>query len=273
MKNFLFSLLLLTGSKIFACQCVVPIPPFEYWCSYINDNPFTQGFIIKGVKIGSTDLGTKVLVQDIFYGSPPTDTLMFWKLESLLNTSAASSGIFCMTYIDGITQSDTLILMVGYKSVNVDGYGYVTGFLVPGCITGHLLVQNDTVYGQIKEGVSSMPYPQFVQMMEECLPTVGIDQSQPEQEAVEAVTCYPNPIQSNTTTQVQFSLREAATVDVAVFDISGRQLSHVVQNRFYTKGTHLLPIDIQTLSLYSGVYFCRISTPHGQGVCKIVVMR
>ncbi|OWY21633.1 hypothetical protein C7N43_07795, partial [Sphingobacteriales bacterium UPWRP_1] len=208
MKKILFSLLLLAGSKIFACQCVLPIPPFEYWCSYMNDNPFTQGFIIKGVKIGSTDLGTKVLVQDVLFGSPPADTLMFWKLESLLNTSAASSGILCMTYIDGITQSETLILMVGYKTVNIEGYGYVTGFLVPGCITGHLLVQNDTVYGQIKDGVSSMPYPQFVQMMEECLPTVGMEPlPQNIEPVVEAVSCYPNLIQSNTTAQVQFSLR------------------------------------------------------------------
>jgi len=119
-----------------------------------------------------------------------------------------------------------------------------------------------------------MPYPEFVQMMEECLPTVGIEQPPYTPEAVvEAVSCHPNPIQSNTTAQVQFSLREAAPIDVAVFDIGGRQVGNVVQNRFYAKGTHLLSIDMQTLPLASGVYFCRISTSHGQGVCKMVVMR
>jgi len=273
MKKIIFSLLLLAGSKIFACQCVLPIPQFDFWCSYIDEYPITQIFMIKGVKIGSIDLGTKVLVQDVLFGTPPADTLMFWKFDALINTSAGNSGIYCLYFIENSTQSDTLVLTARYISVGIDGSGLVSGAIIDNCVKSHLPVQNDTVYGQIKEGVSSMPYPEFVQMMEECLPTVGLEQPPYTPEVIEAVSCYPNPIQSNTTTQVQFSLREAAPVDIAIFDIGGRQVGNVVQNRFYAKGTHLLPIDMQTLPLASGVYFCRISTPQGQGVCKMVVMR
>jgi len=272
MKKIIFSLLLLAGSKIFACQCT-DIPPFDFWCNNIANFPFNENFIIKGVKIGSTDFGTKVLVQDIIYGSPPADTLMFWKFDALINTSAGNSGIYCLYFIENSNQSDTLVLTVTYINVAIEGIGLVSGAVTGLCLTGHLFVQNDTVYGHIKEDINSMPYPEFVQMMEECLPTVGIEQPPYTPEVIEAVSCHPNPIQSNTTPQVQFSLREAAPIDVAIFDIGGRQVGHVVQNRFYAKGTHLLPIDMQTLPLASGIYFCRISTPHGQGVCKMLVMR
>ncbi|HRI28209.1 MAG TPA: hypothetical protein PK715_09155, partial [Chitinophagales bacterium] len=61
MKKISFAILLLIGLKGFACQCMVPIPPFTSLCNYISIIPNYEGFIIKGVKIGSTDLGTKVL--------------------------------------------------------------------------------------------------------------------------------------------------------------------------------------------------------------------
>ncbi len=255
-----------------ACQCSNN-SPFDFWCSGISNFPYEENFIIKGVKIGSTGFGTKVLVQEVLYGTPPADTLLFWNFNVLINIFSDWS-IYCLYFLENETQSDTFILTAGYATLSISGFGLVSGAITSLCPTGSLIVQDNWVYGQIAEGVSSMPYPQFVEMMEECLPTVGMEQLPPNPEAaVEAVSCYPNPIQSNTTTQVQFSLREAAPIDVAVFDISGKQVSQVVQNRYYAKGTHLLTIDMETLPLASGIYFCRISTPHGQGVCKIVVVR
>ena len=272
MKKILFLILLLIGLKGFACQCMAPIPPFTFWCNYVNSYPATQNFIIKGVKIGSTDLGTKVLVTDVIYGTPPADTLLFWKFDALINTGLATSYIYCLTYIDQLTQSDTLVLTAGYNSTFIDGVGVVSGALVDGCTTSYLTIHNNMVFGNVSNDISMMPYTQLVETLQACLPTVGIQPAPlPAMAAVEEVTCHPNPIQGNTAAQVQFTLPQPAPIQVAIYDISGKLVSSITPPQTYPKGTQLLTLPAQDLPAASGIYFCRITTPQGSGVCKIAV--
>ncbi|OWY22324.1 T9SS C-terminal target domain-containing protein [Sphingobacteriales bacterium UPWRP_1] len=272
MKKTFSIILLLIGLKGFACQCVVPIPPFTSICNFVSIFPSYQGFIIKGVKIGSTDLGTKVLVTDVIYGTPPADTLLFWKFNALINTNIATSYIYCLTFIDQLNQSDTLVLTAGYASTFIAGVGVVSGALVDGCATNYLYVHNNIVYGSIAEGVNSMPYAQLAETLQECLPTVGVQPPQPVAEEI-ALACHPNPIQGNMPAQIQFTMLQSAPIRVDIYDINGKQISCITPSQTYQKGTHLLALNPQDLPLKSGMYFCRITTPQGYGVCKIAVAK
>jgi hypothetical protein len=67
---------------------------------------------------------------------------------------------------------------------------------------------------------------------------------------------YPNPF--NPTTQIRFSLPQATTVTVAVFDIRGRAVTTLVEG-YRQAGTYSVQFNASRLA--SGVYLCRLSTP------------
>jgi len=70
---------------------------------------------------------------------------------------------------------------------------------------------------------------------------------------------YPNPFSSSTT--IRIALQEADQVSVTVFDMSGRQVSTLVDN-YLSAGTHEFPFYADALP--SGTYLYRIITSSGQ---------
>ncbi len=80
---------------------------------------------------------------------------------------------------------------------------------------------------------------------------------------------YPNPAVEATT--VRFALPTAAMVDLTVYDVRGRRVESLIEDRVQTAGRHEVPI--RTSGWASGFYFCRLDV-NGESVTrKFVVTR
>ncbi|OWY19241.1 T9SS C-terminal target domain-containing protein [Sphingobacteriales bacterium UPWRP_1] len=263
MKKLFFTISLFCAIAANACQCPLPIPPFHYaTCTMFNSS--TAGMvdraIVMGVITGYYEYGTYLKILEPIYDSVNNDTILVW----------GNTGFTCRTDLMAFEETDTLILVVRRVQNAHSELEHFTDYWIDACATNYLYYSNNTVYGYINEGVSSMPYTDFVQMLQECLPTVGIA-PQEETAAEIAVTCNPNPAQGNMVT-VQFTLPFAAEIQVSVYDVHGRQVLNPVQQQYYNKGVHNLPIQLQQLPA-QGIYFCRISAGNATGICKIVLLR
>jgi uncharacterized lipoprotein YddW (UPF0748 family) len=67
---------------------------------------------------------------------------------------------------------------------------------------------------------------------------------------------YPNPF--NPSTNISFSLPEASRITLEVFDVLGRKVASLHQNRLLSAGQHQVAFDASALA--SGMYIYRLST-------------
>ncbi len=65
---------------------------------------------------------------------------------------------------------------------------------------------------------------------------------------------YPNPF--NPTTNIEFSLSKTASVNLTVYDITGREVQSLVSEKSYSAGSHSVQFDAGNLS--SGVYIYKL---------------
>ncbi|RNC83822.1 MAG: T9SS C-terminal target domain-containing protein [Balneola sp.] len=65
---------------------------------------------------------------------------------------------------------------------------------------------------------------------------------------------YPNPF--NPTTNIEFSLNTTASVNLAVYDVMGREVSRLISGQNYSAGSHSINFDASGLS--SGIYFYQL---------------
>jgi hypothetical protein len=73
------------------------------------------------------------------------------------------------------------------------------------------------------------------------------------------LTSYPNPF--NPSTSIAFELPAAASVELAIYDLSGRRLRGLLADEHYPAGRHALSWDGRDdagRALSSGIYFCRL---------------
>ncbi len=70
---------------------------------------------------------------------------------------------------------------------------------------------------------------------------------------------YPNPF--NPSTQISFSLPFTTSVTIEVFDLTGRKVATVINNKTHSSGTHSYQFDATNLS--SGIYLYKISGSNG----------
>ena len=129
------------------------------------------------------------------------------------------------------SNADSSLVMVGSTTVNTQQdmmivkYGVGGTFTIDGVYSGHELAGPNSLSSEYR-----------------------LDQN------------YPNPF--NPTTSVRFSLREAGTVSLKVFDLLGREIKTIVDNRHLEAGVHEATIDLPGLA--SGIYFCTISANQGK---------
>ncbi|TVQ08337.1 MAG: T9SS C-terminal target domain-containing protein, partial [Balneolaceae bacterium] len=71
---------------------------------------------------------------------------------------------------------------------------------------------------------------------------------------------YPNPF--NPATNIRFELNSEHTITLSVFDIMGRRVATLADNRGYSAGEHTLTFDASSLS--SGVYIYQLRLDNGQ---------
>jgi len=79
---------------------------------------------------------------------------------------------------------------------------------------------------------------------------------------------YPNPF--NPVTMIRFSLTSPSRVTVRVYDVAGRLVRTVVDERMEA-GEHSLPFEARGLA--SGVYFYRLKAAQFEKTKKMVVLR
>lgn len=76
----------------------------------------------------------------------------------------------------------------------------------------------------------------------------------------------PNPCSNSTL--IEFGLNHSTTVVISLYDLTG-SLVKTLSNQSFRAGFHYITLDTESLS--SGIYFCRLSTPEGVSTQKIVV--
>lgn len=81
---------------------------------------------------------------------------------------------------------------------------------------------------------------------------------------------YPNP--ASDAAEIHFSLKQASSVSVKIFDARGRELTTLANTRL-ERGTHRYVWQASNNEVSDGVYFYRIATDYGTESGKIVVVR
>ena len=79
---------------------------------------------------------------------------------------------------------------------------------------------------------------------------------------------YPNPF--NPSTRIQFSIVDARIVSVKVYDILGRDVATLVNERM-SPGVYTITWNAARLS--SGIYFVRLQAGDFTAVRKVVLMK
>ena len=88
-------------------------------------------------------------------------------------------------------------------------------------------------------------------------------------EAVEKLTCkvFPNPFAQETT--IAFSLPETTNVHLEVFDLTGKTMAIIINNKTLSKGQHQTTFDASQFP--DGIYAYRLTTEHEMITQKMIV--
>jgi len=79
---------------------------------------------------------------------------------------------------------------------------------------------------------------------------------------------YPNPF--NPATTISFDLPQSTKAQLSIFDITGRMITTLADERF-TAGSHSLTFD--GTALPSGVYLARLNTGNHQETQKLILLK
>ncbi|MGE5315029.1 MAG: T9SS type A sorting domain-containing protein [Acidobacteriota bacterium] len=85
---------------------------------------------------------------------------------------------------------------------------------------------------------------------------------------------YPNPF--NPSTEIKYWLASAGEVSVKVYDILGKEVSVIVDNKFQEQGSYTVRWNGKLAGgdqAPSGVYFCRVQTNSVSQIVKLLLMR
>jgi len=79
---------------------------------------------------------------------------------------------------------------------------------------------------------------------------------------------YPNPF--NPLTTISFSLPAAGAVDLAIFNLNGREVAHLIDG-WREAGSHEVTFDASGLA--SGVYFCKLAANGQSAITKMMLTK
>jgi hypothetical protein len=97
--------------------------------------------------------------------------------------------------------------------------------------------------------------------------TVSVTQ-RPVTSSLELVQNRPNP--AGTSTLIEFSLPQAATVNLAVFDLQGRRVATLLDGEMRPAGANRIPFRAARLA--SGVYMFRVEALGHSATRKMIVV-
>ena len=82
---------------------------------------------------------------------------------------------------------------------------------------------------------------------------------------------YPNPF--NPSTNISFSIAKASNLSLSVYDLSGKEVAQLIDNKFYSNGNYSVNFEASQYNLNSGVYFYKLSTGDISVVKKMVLIK
>jgi hypothetical protein len=84
-----------------------------------------------------------------------------------------------------------------------------------------------------------------------------------------ALSNYPNPFNAKTT--IIYSLLEAAKINLKIYDMLGRKVETLVENRTYSAGEHTIIWNASRLA--SGIYYYRIETNERSQINRMLLIK
>ena len=82
---------------------------------------------------------------------------------------------------------------------------------------------------------------------------------------------YPNPF--NPETRITFNLKKASEVSLSVYNQSGKLVSEIISNNYFTSGSYTLTFNANQFDLSSGVYFYKLSSGEYTDVKKMMLIK
>jgi hypothetical protein len=82
---------------------------------------------------------------------------------------------------------------------------------------------------------------------------------------------FPNPFNPNT--KISFTLDKAAIVTLKVFDVNGKEVSSLIDNKNYSTGSYTMNFDAARFNLNSGVYFYKLEANGFSEVKKMMLVK
>ena len=97
----------------------------------------------------------------------------------------------------------------------------------------------------------------------------AIDESRPQPERFSLAQNFPNPF--NPTTNIRFTLQEAARVTLKVYNVTGQEVATLVNGETLPAGTHTFQFNAGNLP--NGVYYYRIDAGGFSDVQKMTLLK
>lgn len=85
---------------------------------------------------------------------------------------------------------------------------------------------------------------------------------------------YPNPFNPSTT--IRFDVPQRAPVSLKIYDVNGRLINTVIDNKFYERGSWKVQwngINDRGIAVPSGLYFCSYKTSGYRETKKVILLR
>lgn len=79
---------------------------------------------------------------------------------------------------------------------------------------------------------------------------------------------YPNPF--NPVTKIQYAIPKEAYVSIKIYDVTGKEITTLVHNQYYSVGIYDVSFNAANYSLSSGVYFYKLVASDANDVNKVV---
>lgn len=84
---------------------------------------------------------------------------------------------------------------------------------------------------------------------------------------------YPNPASSKSSIQIIFNLKSEDHVNLDIFDINGKLLANLLNNRIFPRGNNIYRIDLKACSnLNQGIYIFKLKTSTSVQTSKISII-
>ncbi len=89
---------------------------------------------------------------------------------------------------------------------------------------------------------------------------------------IETMKLYPNPMVDEKS-YISFKLRQSSIVNLDVFDGQGKLIHNILDNVEMEFGKYSIPVELNKMNIYSGVYYCKLSINGQSKSLKTIIVK